>query len=452
MKRPLTALLALALVAGCSPAARSPSATAAAPATGTPSASTPAGQGAIQLAAATAPRLGSTADDAAAAGNAVNAFGLDLYAKLVAADPTANLVVSPASIATALAMARAGAKGQTAAEMDTVMHDLGADANAAWIAALDLSMNSKTATFKDADGRDQDVILRSVNAPFAQSGYPLEDAYLGALAERFAAGVRLVDYIGDAEGSRKAINGWVNDQTEDRIPELLGQGTVDDSTRLVLVNAIYLKAAWNTAFSEDATKPAPFTSLDGSKNDVAMMHVAAGFPYASGKGWQAIDLGYVGGTLSMAVIVPHDLAAFERTLDATSLSAITGSLAYQKVRLDFPKFGTETQVGLADVLKAMGMPTAFDSGAADFSGMTAADRLSISAVVHQANIDVDEKGTEAAAATAIVMRSGSAPNPTEPVTLTVDRPFIFALRDLDTGAVLFLGRITKPEVRPTDNE
>jgi len=433
MKKPHTALLALALVAGCSPAAPSPS--------------TPVQAGAIELAAATAPRLASTPQDAAHGGDAVNAFGLELYAKLVAADPAANLVVSPASIATALAMARAGAKGETAAEMDAVMHGLGAEANAAWVAALDQSLNGKTATFKDATGQDREVILRSVNAPFAQRGYQLEDAYLGALAERFAAGVRLVDYIGDAEGSRGAINGWVNDQTEERIPELLAQGTVDGSTRLVLVNAIYLKAAWNHAFNEEGTKPAPFTGLDGTTTDVAMMHAAAGFPYAAGTSWQAIDLGYVGGTLSMTVIVPDDLAAFERSFDAAALAEITGTLAYQEVQLGLPAFGTETQVGLGAVLRAMGMPTPFDADAADFSGMTAADRLFIGAVVHQANIDVDEKGTEAAAATAVVIRAtGMA---AEPVTLTVDRPFIFALRDLDTGAVLFLGRITKPEVGTT---
>lgn len=444
MLKPLTALLALALVAGCSPAAPSPSTTPVPPGTPAPESASPAADG-IELAAATLPRLATTPADATTAGEAVNAFGLDLYAKLVAADPTASLVVSPASIATALAMARGGAKGATAAEMDAVMHDLGADANAAWVAALDRSMNSRTATFKDAAGQDQDVILRSVNAPFAQRGFPLEAAYLNALAERFAAGVRLVDYVGDAEGSRKAINGWVNDQTEDRIPELLGQGTVDDTTRLVLVNAIYLKAAWNTAFFENGTKQAPFTGLDGTTSDVAMMHVAAGFPYAAGKGWQAIDLGYVGGKLSMTVIVPDDLATFEKTLDAEAFAAITGALGYQEVQLDLPKFGTETHVGLAAVLKALGMPTAFDSASADFSGMTAADRLYVGAVVHQANIDVDEKGTEAAAATAVVMAAGSAP--TEPVRLTVDRPFIFALRDQETGAILFLGRITKPEVR-----
>ena len=437
MTRLAALILALVLVAGCS-AALSPSGDPGAPSI------TPGAAG-IDLAAVSLPRLAASPGDATAAGKAVNAFGLDLYARLVAADPDANLVFSPASIGLALAMARAGARGATADEMDAVMHDLGSDASAGWVAALDQSLNSKTATFGDAAGQDQEVILRSVNAPFAQRGYPLEDAYLAALAERFGAGLRLVDFIGDPEASRGAINGWVSEQTEERIPELLARDTVDADTRLVLVNAIYLKAAWQYAFGEDATAPAPFTLPDGTATDVDMMRVAAGFPYASGSGWRAIELPYVGGTLSMLVIVPDDLAAFEGSLDAAALNDITGSLAWQEVRLGLPEFGTETQVGLGDVLGALGMPTAFDAGAADFSGMTVADRLFIGAVVHQANIDVDEKGTEAAAAPAVTMRATGAP--AEPIELTVDRPFIFALRDLDTGAILFLGRITQPESR-----
>jgi serpin B len=439
--RPLAALLALILVAGCSSATPSPST--APGASGIP-VITPGSDG-IALAAVSLPRLATTSDDAARAGDAVNAFGLDLYAKLVAADPQANLVVSPASIQVALAMARAGAKGKTAEEMDTVMHGLGADANAAWVAALDKSLNGKTATFKDALNEDQEVTLRSVNAPFAQQGYPLEDAYLAALAERFGAGLRLVDYIGDPEGSRGVINGWVKDQTEDRIPELLAAGTVDESTRLALVNAIYLKAAWDLPFDEGATAPAPFTRLDGTTMDVGMMRNGGHFAYASGDGWQAVDLPYVGRQLSMLVIAPADLAKFEGSFDAAKLAAITGALSEQQVMLGLPKFGTESQLGLGDVLAALGMPTAFNADTADFSGMTAADRLYISAVIHQANIDVDEKGTEAAAATAVMMAAGAAPAP--PVEMTVDRPFIYALRDMETGAILFLGRITEPAVR-----
>ncbi len=429
MLRPIAALVALVIVAGCTAATTSPSTAA----------------DITTLAAVSLPRLATTRDDAKAAGDAVNAFGLDLYAKLVAADPEANLVVSPASIQLALAMARAGARGATAAEMDAVMHGLGADANAAWVAALDQSLNARTATFKDAMNESQDVVLRSVNAPFAQQGYPLEDAYLAALAERFAAGVRLVDYIGDPEGARGIINGWVKDQTEDRIPELLAAGTVDQATRLALVNAIYLKAAWDLPFDEGATAPAPFTLLDGTTTDVEMMRNGGHFAYASGDGWQAVDLPYVGRQLSMLVIAPADLARFEGSLDAAKLSEITGALTEQQVMLGLPKYGAESQLDLGDVLAALGMPTAFHADTADFSGMTTAERLYISAVVHQANIEVDEKGTEAAAATAVMMRAGAAPAP--PVEMTVDHPFIYALRDMETGAILFLGRVTVPEIR-----
>ena len=435
MKRLLAGLTTLILVAGCGSAAPS--------SPGVP-AITPGTDG-IALAAVSVPRLATSVDDAARAGDAVNAFGLDLYAKLVAADPSANLVFSPASIELALAMARAGARGTTATEMDAVMHALGTDANAGWVTALDQSLNNKTATFQDDMGHAQDVVLRSVNAPFAQRGFALEAPYLQALGERFGAGLRLVDYINATEAARKAINDWVNAQTEQRIPELLGQGTLDDLTRLVLVNAIYLKAAWQTPFEEGATALAPFTRPDGSTVDVPMMHMGGELLYATGTGWQAVELPYVGGKLSMLVIVPDDLAAFEKTLDGASLAAIVDGLATRHVSdLGLPKFGTESKVELKKVLSAMGMPTAF-TDRADFSGISTEEPLLIDAVIHQANIDVDENGTEAAAATAVVARAASLPS--DAVSLMVDHPFLFALRDKDTGAVLFLGRITEPATR-----
>ena len=435
MKRLIASLTTLILVAGCGSAAPS--------SPGVP-ATTPGTDG-IALAAVSVPRLTTSGDDAAKAGAAVNAFGLDLYAKLVAADPSANLVFSPASIELALAMARAGARGTTATEMDAVMHALGTDANAGWVTALDQSLNNKTATFQDDMGHAQDVVLRSVNAPFAQRGFALEAPYLQALGERFGAGLRLVDYINATEAARKAINDWVNAQTEQRIPELLGQGTLDDLTRLVLVNAIYLKAAWQTPFEEGATALAPFTRPDGSTVDVPMMHMGGELLYATGTGWQAVELPYVGGKLSMLVIVPDDLAAFEKTLDGASLAAIVDGLATRHVSdLGLPKFGTESKVELKKVLSAMGMPTAF-TDRADFSGISTEEPLLIDAVIHQANIDVDENGTEAAAATAVVARAASLPS--DAVTLMVDHPFLFALRDKDTGAVLFLGRITEPATR-----
>ncbi len=438
MKRLLSGLTALVLAAGCGNPI--PAGTAG-PSGGT---TDRANGGAIELAAANVARLAGSAEDAAAAGSAINAFGMALYQRIVAEDPSANLVVSPTSIALALSMARAGARGQTATEMDAVLRDLGTDGHAAWVAALDSLLNARTGSFQDGSGQAQDVTLRIVNAPFAQRGFALEPSYLDALSARFGAGLRLVDYVKAAEAARQAINGWVADQTEQRIRELLAQGDVDAMTRLVLVNAIYLKAAWQTPFDDGATAPAPFTRLDGTTGDVPLMHSGGQLPYASGTSWRAVELPYVGGKLSMLVIVPDDLAAFEKTLDGAALARIASGLGSREVILALPKFGMESRVGLGPVLAALGMPTAF-TDAADFSGITKQAPLQISAVIHQANIDVDEKGTEAAAATAVVMRAtGMA---AEPVTLTVDRPFLFALRDVDTGAVLFLGRVADPSVR-----
>lgn len=375
--------------------------------------------------------------DAAAA---VNAFGLDLYR--AAGGSADNLVVSPASIALALAMARAGARGRTASEMDAVMHDAASDAHAAWLNALDAALSSRNGRFRDAAGDEQEVVLRIANAPFAQRELPLEDAYLEALATRFGAGLRLVDYIAATEDARLAINGWVADQTEDRIPELLVPGVLTPMTRLTLVNAIYLKAAWRTPFVEEMTAPGPFTRLDGSTIDVPMMHLADPLAYAEGDGWRAVELPYVGDELAMTIIVPDELPTFEAGLDTDAFDAIIAALAERTVRLSLPRFGTESKLSLADALRALGMPLAFDGGMADFSGITTAEQLFIAEVIHQANIDVDEKGTEAAAATAVVMDLGSGPG--EPIELTVDRPFMFALRDTQTGAIVFLGRVTDP--------
>jgi serpin B len=188
----------------------------------------------------------------------------------------------------------------------------------------------------------------------------------------------------------------------------------------------------------------PFTRLDGSTIDVPTMHLGESLSYAAGAGWQAVELPYVGGALAMTIIVPDDLTAFQASLDGAAFASITASLEARPSSCGC-RFGIETKTDLAVVLAAMGMPAAFDPARADFSGMTTQEQLYISAVIHQANIDVDEKGTTAAAATAVVMRAGSAPG--SPVTLDVNRPFLFALRDLQTGAILFLGRVTEPAIR-----
>ena len=408
----------------------------------------PTGAGAeipgLELAAVTVDRLPGTAADAAAAGAAINAFGLAVYWRIAEGDAAGNLVVSPTSIALALAMARAGARGQTATEMDAVLRDLGTDEHAAWVAAIDALLNSRTATYKDDAGAPQDVVLRIVNAPFAQRGLTLQPAYLEALSARFGAGLRLVDYATQAEAARTAINAWVKANTEGRIPELLAAGDVDGSTLLVLVNAIYLHAAWLTPFPESLTAPAVFTLPDGTTVSVPMMRTTHELGYAAGDGWRAVEIPYVGGMLAMDVILPDDLTTFEAGFDERVLGTITSALAPATVTLGLPRWSTGSRFELGPVLADLGMPSAF--GAADFSGITTAAALQIAAVIHQANIDVDEKGTTAAAATAVILRESAGPGAT--VELTVDHPFLFVLRDLETGVVLFLGRVADPWAAP----
>ena len=433
MKKQIGTLIALAL-------------TASTVAAGCASNASPAPSSNVELAKANTPRSSSSPADAASAAGGINALGFDLERKLAAGSP--NTVFSPASISLALAMARAGAHGTTATEMDAVMRSVGSDANAAWLNALDAALASRSGTFKDAEGKDLPVALRIANAPFVQKNLVLAPEYLKALASRFDAGVRLVDYVGDTEGARKQINGWVDGQTEHRIPELLGAGAITPATRLTLVNAIYMKAPWLNAFQASATVTGSFTRADGSKVDVSFMSETESLKYASGTaaggGWQAVEIPYVGGSLSMTVIVPEDLAAFEASLTSKGFDAVTGALESKEVNLSLPKFGIETKAQLADMLSALGMSTAFDPDKADFSGMTTQEKLFISKVVHQANIDVDEKGTEAAAATAVVMDATAIP--AEPVRVNVNRPFLFAVRDVPTGAILFLGRVGDPSI------
>ena len=401
-----------------------------------------AGSGEVAFAADVA-RASVSPPDAINAASSINAFGLDLFRQV--GTTGGNVVISPASVAIALAMARAGARGVTAAQMDTVLHGVGSEVNAAGINALDQALAARTGTFPDAGGHALPVTLRIANAPFAQRGLTLVPAYLDALASRFGSGVRLVDYQADPEAVRQLINAWVGAQTEGRIPELLAAGVITPLTRLTLINAIYLKAPWATPFPAEATQPGSFTRADGSSVDVAMMSLSAGLGYAEGFGWRAVELPYVGGSLALTVIVPDDLATFEAGLTAQALAAMTAALREREVDLTLPKFSVQTATSLVDALKALGMPLAFDPNHADFSGITTQEQLFISDVIHQANIDVDEKGTTASAASAVMIAGLAAPAP--PVTLRVDRPFLFALRDIPTGAIVFLGRVADPSAK-----
>jgi serine protease inhibitor len=388
--------------------------------------------------------------DATSAAGSVNALAVDLYSRLPAGK---NLVVSPTSIVMALAMTRPGARGETAAQIDAVTRNVATDANAGWINALDQALSSRTQSFTGADGKAQKVVLRLANSSFAQLGYPFEQAYLVALAERYGSGIRLVDFKAHPGAARQIINGWVKGRTGGRIPHLLAPADVTTATRLVLANALYLEAPWAIPFQPSATKAAKFRRADGSTVTVPTMHdgrILEGLAYAAGTGWRAAELPYVGRQLAMTIIVPDQLSSFETTMTSESLATIVAALKDQPGEIWLPKFSIDTKTQLAAILEAMGMPLAFDPTTADFTGIadptaTGEPPLYIAKVIHQANIDVDEKGTVAAAATAVVMGVGSGPAP-KWVRFHVDRPFIFLIRDVPTGAILFIGRVGDPSV------
>jgi len=400
-----------------------------------------AGQAAAMAdASSTATRAAGSPDAAPQAAAAIDSFGFDLYRS--ALTPSSNGVFSPASIVLALSMAQAGARGETASQMDNVLHAALESGNGNGINSLDQSLAALSGTFPVAGKADQKLTLRVANAPFAQVGEKWEQAYLDTLASRYGADLKLVDYKADPAAACRQINGWVSDQTEGRIPKLLD--SLDSQTRLALVNAIYLKAPWLTPFDANATANEPFTRPDGSKVSVPTMSVA--LPdgrYASGSGWQAVEIPYVNTALTMTIIVPDDLAAFEKGLDSARFAEVTSTLSGALVDLALPKFKIETRSDLSSILPGMGMPLAFNPDQADFSGMTTQEPLYISKVLHQANISVDENGTEASTATVVVMEAGSAA-PQQAVSMRVDKPFLFAVRDGKTGAILFLGRVVDP--------
>ena len=374
-------------------------------------------------------------------------FSYDLYALLAQEAADGNLVFSPTSIITALAMTYAGAAGATAEEMAGTLHfTLPDEALHQAFNSLDAALASRNFEEKAPEGKDQGVVLRTANSLWAQQDLTFEQSFLDTLAANYGAGVRLVDYKTATEASRQAINHWVAGETNDKIPELIAQGLLNAMTRLVLVNAVYLDATWADQFSPEATTDGQFTTLAGQQVTTPMMRQSESLLYAAGDGWQAVELPYLGHELAMLLVVPDAgrLGEIEERLDQGLLGDVMAALqpGYE-VSLTMPKFEFRTQAALSDALKTLGMATAFDASTANFSGMTLQEALFISDVIHEAYIKVDEEGTEAAAATAVIMEATAAPMG-EYVELTVDRPFLFVIGDLETQTILFLGRVTDP--------
>ena len=371
-------------------------------------------------------------------GNSAFAFGL--YQALKGEE--GNLFYSPYSISLALAMTYAGARNETAQQMaDTLQFMLDQDSLHPafnWLDA-ELATRGEGAAGKDGEG----FRLNIVNAIWGQKDYEFLSDFLDVLAENYGAGLRILDFITEAEKSRLTINDWVSDQTEDRITDLIPQGVITELTRLVLTNAIYFNAAWAYPFDEDMTADNPFYFLDGGQVIVPMMKQTESFGYTEGEGYQAVELPYDGDELSMVILLPEagKFAAFEEGLQAQQVGDIIGNLQPTEVALTMPLFEFESEFSLTDTLAGMGMPIAFSSSA-DFSGMTGNPELFISDVVHKAFVAVDEAGTEAAAATAVPMELTAVPEP--PLDVPIDRPFIFLIRDIETGTILFVGRVLNP--------
>jgi serpin B len=394
------------------------------------------------------------------AAKATNELGVDLYRRLTKGDE--NLCISPYSIDSALAMTFAGADGETRPQMARVLHfPNGGDVTASF-AALQHSleqMSAKTAELvkesKKSGGSGEPITLNIANRLFAQKGYHFRETFLSLVKKNFGGGFEPLDFVADPAAATEHINKWVADQTRDKIRDLIPADALNKLTRLVLTNALYLKAPWADAFSEKTTQLEPFFVHGGGPVDVPMMRKRSEhFGYAKREGFTVVSLPYVGDDLQFVVLLPDELNGLRRLepkLTADVLAACA-KLDARDVDLHLPKFKLEPPtIALSETFQALGMKTAFDipQGSANFDKIAPRkpdDYLYISNIFHKTFIDVDEKGTEAAAATAVVMMmaTGLARPKPPPIEVKVDRPFVYAIQHVPSGVCLFLGRVTDP--------
>jgi len=389
--------------------------------------------------------LQAQADPVTDLAESTNAFGLELYGRLRV--QPGNLALSPASIATALTMTWGGARGATADEMRKVLHFTGTPSE------IMATSGKLTASLQDP-GRP--VTLKIANRLFGEKSYKFDPAFVEATRAAYGAPLEALDFKNAAGDARGRINGWVERQTEKRITNLIPPDGINGATKLVLVNAIAFLGEWAAPFVKKVTFDAAFFIRKGQPKNVATMHRTGFYRFAEDATTQVLELPYRGGQTSMLIVLPTEvdgLDAVERSLDATRLRSLVASLAPTQVAVSLPKFEVNpTQsIELAGELGGLGMPGAFDRGRADFTGMASPpdpdDRLFISKVFHKAFVRVDEKGTEAAAATAVVMGPTGAAPPQKVVELKADHPFLFFIRDEASGLVLFMGRVADPSVQ-----
>jgi len=395
------------------------------------------------------------------AAKATNELAVDLNRQLATGD--GNLCLSPYSIQSALAMTYAGADGETRTEMARVLHfptnDGGVPASFFALQRSLQEMSAKTAELvkqsKKFGGPSEPITLHIANRLFAQNGYKFREAFLSLVKQNFGGAFEPVDFIADPAAATQRINKWVADQTRDRIRDLIPGGALDKTTRLVLANALYLKAPWASEFSQNATQPEPFFVHGGAPVDVPMMRKTdKHYGYARHEGFTVVSLPYAGDDLQFVVLLPDEIDGLRKLESKLTADVLAGCAKLEKrdVDLHLPKFKLEPPtITLAEKFEALGMKTAFDKpqGSANFDKIaprTPKDYLYISQIFHKTFIAMDEKGTEAAAATAVAMMAGTAfrSPPPPPIEVKIDRPFIYAIQHVPSGVCLFLGRVTDP--------
>ena len=373
--------------------------------------------------------------------NGNNDFAFNLYQALRGTD--SNLFYSPYSISLALAMTYAGVSSTTETQMAGILKfTIPQDRLHPAFNAIDLMLTSRG---QGAQGTDEKGFrLHIANDIWGQRGFSFLQSYLDLLAQNYGAGLRVIDFTQDPEQSRLVINKQVSLETEEKINNLLQQGSVTDLTRLVLTNAVYFNAAWQYHFEKSATSNGDFFLLNGENISVPMIKQMESFGYLKSDGYQVVELPYDGRELSMLIILPDQgqFDTFEASLSGQTLKDIVGKIENKEVDLSMPKFTYQSSFGLKQALSSLGITDAFTPNSADFSGIDGKKDLYIQDVVHQAYVAVNEDGTEAAAATGVVV--GITSMPSEIITLDVNRPFIFVIRDIGTRTVLFAGRVVNP--------
>ena len=379
------------------------------------------------------PDIEVTAEDAEAVIESNNMLAMDLYDRYRLED--GNLFFSPYSISSALTMTYEGAKGKTKDEMQEVLH-LPDDEETLRSGHLSL--------YNEINEEEKHYLISIANALWAQEAYPFVEEYFELVDRYYHGKVNNLDFVKDPEGSRTTINYWVEEKTYERIKDLIPQGIIGPDTRLVLTNAIYFKANWSEQFDAADTGDGTFTLDSGESVTTEMMHRTGDYNYWEDDGLQVLELDYIDEELSMLILLPkkNDMSDVEDNLDMEAIDDYRKNLESQRVRLTLPKFSFETKYLMSSDLKAMGMPTAFLYPDADFTGMSPRGELYIYEVIHQTFIEVAEYGTEAAAATAVVMAAGSVPRPATP--FTADHPFIFLIQQKGSGNILFMGRMSDP--------